>query len=71
MSSDSGDYTYPAVQPFPERFPERCERRIDALEQQLAALVQRVVVMQEQQGKIIDIIDKVFQAQIDAATDKE
>ena len=46
MSSDSGDYTYPAVQPF----PERCERRIDALEQQLAALVQRVMVMQENQG---------------------
>ena len=67
MSSDSGDYTYPAVQPF----PERCERRIDALEQQLAALVQRVVVMQENQGKIIDIICNVFQAQIDTVADKE
>ena len=67
MNSDSGDYIYPAVQPF----PERCERRIDALEQQVAALTQRVIVLQEHQGKIIDIIDKVFQAQINAATDKE
>ena len=34
MSSNSGDYTYPAVQPF----PERCERRIDALRDEIQLL---------------------------------
>ena len=45
MSSDSGDYTYPAVQPF----PERCERQMAAMKDDITLL--RAIVRWLLQGQ--------------------